>query len=222
MEENARPSERLVFFVQKNQNRAHYIRETFGAIFDGCIPIHPIPFFGPLEMVRILTIGLNPSSTEFKHWRCWPDELSAERLTERLWNYFRLKHPCPRPHPWFAELSEGLNYVNCSYESNAAHIDISSWATWGPWYLNERGLLDRYKKLLESEVPYITDLIKFCPDLKLVIILIDGDERQRALTAVANSFNGRIETQRKRDFAEWVWKNKKDLADLIGTQPLDC
>jgi hypothetical protein len=220
MAANPCPSQRLISFVEENQKRASCVREKFRPLFRGTFPAHPIPFFGQLETARVLTVGLNPSTTEFEARRCWPYDLSTECLAHRLNNYFGL--PYPPLHPWFDDLHEGLRIINCSYDVGAAHVDASPWPTLGPGCLQKRNLLSSYKNLLASEAGQLSDLAGFCPGLKLVIILIAEPERGLARLAITKCFGGRVEIQRKNQLAEWVWKNKSELADLVGSRPVDC
>src|SRR2546423_4419057 len=85
------------------------------------VPLHPIPFFGNLESARVLTIGLNPSSTEFEPRRMWLEEqLKAEVLVERLVSYFRSTKP--GPHPWFGHYQEVVGSVDRkSTRLNSSH-----------------------------------------------------------------------------------------------------
>jgi len=94
---------------------------------------HPVPFFGDLENAEILTLGVNPSASEFVDYfsddRDWPDEMSAPQLSLRLVNYFR--HWNPPPYAWFTALETILRRNHCSYLFNTAHIDLSPRATRG-------------------------------------------------------------------------------------------
>jgi len=217
---DTQPGQHLVSFTEACQIRSLAVHEKYVGLFPKGIPTHPMPFFGQLERARVLTVGLNPSTTEFEVWRCWPNELSAEGLAQRLHNYFRLKYP--QPHPWFAGLHEGLSIIECSYDTGAAHVDVSPWATFGPRHATKCNMLDRYQTLLASEAGFLSDSVEFCSNLKLVIVLIADRERDLAISAVRKHFDGKIETQRRDQFADWVWKNKRDLADLVGSHPIHC
>ncbi len=219
--DDTHPSQRLVSFIGECQERAPDIHQKFNPLFRKNFLTHPIPFFGPLGTARVLTVGLNPSTTEFEPWRCWQNTLTAEALAQRLYNYFGLGYP--KPHPWFAELDEGLRIINCQYGVGAAHIDASPWATFGPKHLRKfpPSLLS-YKKLLGKEAPRLSDLVQFCSGLKLVIVLVADEEREHTISAISKCFRGRVETQRQNQFAEWVWRNKRELASLVCSRPVDC
>jgi hypothetical protein len=216
-----RPSQKLVTLVKEAQGRATLIRDEFGPLFREGFPTHPIPFFGPLETARILTIGLNPSTTEFAPWRCWPLEISPQSLAHRLSFYFQLKYP--RPHAWFAELQGALSIVNCSHLETAAHADISPWATVGPNTLGNGASRSRasYEALLKREVSGLSNLISISPDLKLIIILINEPQQSLAIQAVRKNFRGRIEAVGKYQLAEWMWINRHELTHLLRCPPAD-
>jgi hypothetical protein len=218
--EGARPSQRLVSLIRACQERSPHVCKEFDLLFRTGFPRHPIPFFGRLETARVLTVGLNPSTTEFEARRCWLYELTTERLAQRLYNYFKL--PYPPPHPWFGDLHQGLRIINCSYDAGAAHIDASPWPTLGPGCLQKRNLLSSYKALLASEIGHLSHLLDFCPNLNLVIILIADPERSLAMSAIARRFRGRVETVRKNQLAPWVWKNRRELAALVESKAVDC
>jgi len=88
---------------------------------------YPIPFFGDLENAEVLTLAVNPSSTEFHEERGWGQGMDAAKISFRLVNYYRLWNP--PPHKWFTERETTLRRNGCSYNFNAAHIDLSPRAT---------------------------------------------------------------------------------------------
>ena len=90
------PSQQIVAMVQQLQAHTPFGNPAYAGLFPPNCQYHPIPFFGPLEAARVITIGLNPSSGEFASWRLWNSQLSAHDLASRLHNYFRLVRP--RPH----------------------------------------------------------------------------------------------------------------------------
>jgi|GEM_PF-759093 len=106
------------------------VDKKISGLYDRQFPntkINPIPFFGDLENAEILTLGVNPSPTEFIENRCWKPQMEAGELSFRLVNYFRLRNP--PYHGWFEPLETMLRHDNCSYLSNSAHIDLSPRAT---------------------------------------------------------------------------------------------
>jgi hypothetical protein len=206
------PSQRLVSFVGEYQKRGPEIFKEHTELFAKDIPLHPIPFFGPLETARILTVALNPANTEFSEWRWWPSQMPAKRLAGRLFNYFKL--PFPPPHPWFGKLQEAMSIIHCSYQWNAAHIDISGWATEGLRGKSSQWKSD-YQNLLKDDAQFLSELVRIPYCLKLVIILCAGVERSRAITAIKMSYPGRIETVPKAELVAWAWSNRKEIIPLV-------
>src|SRR6266446_4466058 len=74
----------------------------------------PIPFFGNVLEARVLTVGVNPSSTEFNGDRQWQEPLSQPEWQERLLNYF--KWPEVPAHAWFETWSICLELLGVSYK----------------------------------------------------------------------------------------------------------
>ena len=92
------------------------------------IQTHPIPFFGDIKNAKVLTVGVNPSATEFYIKRNWPDETTAADLRDRLINYFQ--HDAAVSHQWFETWEKALVPLSVSYQNgDAAHIDLSPRAT---------------------------------------------------------------------------------------------
>jgi hypothetical protein len=126
------PSDELIKLVGEIINKT--VQDDVGRItsylYDKNFPAsnrNPIPFFGDLENAEIITLGVNPSPSEFHPDRCWKPEMEAKELSFRLVNYFRVWNP--PAHGWFAPLETILRHDKCSYLSNAAHIDLSPRAT---------------------------------------------------------------------------------------------
>ena len=145
---------KLVAFVKELQENEIKIREQYEDILcpDVPLPLHPIPFFGVIDKARAITVGLNPSPTEFIKKDRWPrTPFTPYNLTRRLVDYFRLHHTAP--HYWFAELQWSLEILHCPYTFAAAHVDASPWTTHAPSYLAQTPhLLDSYNELLDDGV----------------------------------------------------------------------
>ena len=84
--------------------------------------LYPIPFFGDIRKATVLTVALNPAWTEFRESRHWLPKFDAHALATRLLLYFDL--PTPAPHRWFRDRQAALAVLECSYGTNAAHIDL--------------------------------------------------------------------------------------------------
>ena len=125
----------------------------------------PIPFFGDISSAEILTVGVNPSWTEFKD-RLWPAlPPSADYLECRLRNYFQLR--VPPPHPWFGVWEEALNNLEwSSYRTNAAHIDISPRPTPFMRHVN----IKRFQEMATYDIGLLFEALSICSRAKLLMI----------------------------------------------------
>ena len=59
-------------FIGQLQSEAQGIRSRFRRIMNDSIPLHPAPFFGAIQQARVITIGFNPSTSEFGEQGRWP------------------------------------------------------------------------------------------------------------------------------------------------------
>ncbi len=212
------PSPELTAYVAKIQREEAHIRTTYGQILRPGIPLHPIPFFGNLQSARIVTVGLNPSSSEFEKWRQWPETIGASDLALRLVTYFRRSYPMP--HPWFADMQEALSIVNCPYSLCAAHVDASPWTSYSPTTLNRRDttgqLVETYNAMLHADVSHLSSVLSFSGHLKLVIVIGKRPWMNFVCDAINQQFNGRVEVIEKSKLAGWFAENKVELSALIG------
>ena len=128
--------------------------------------VHPIPFFGNINTAEILTVGANPSNTEFLDKRQWPKEIDTIYLMNRLMNYFN--YPEVVAHDWFEKWQKALRHLNRSYsDGTAAHIDLSPRATLGLKSLNDE---NNYNKMAEEDVKWFFSLLNLCDKVKLILI----------------------------------------------------
>ena len=121
----------------------------------------PIPFFGDIETAEVLTIGLNPSATEFES-RGWPPVLDATELTDRLLRYFDSGE-----HPWFAAWEMALVEIGASYRRNAAHLDISPRATISAGAVPDPIL---FEQMLTDDLPWMMRFMNAAPRARLVLL----------------------------------------------------
>jgi len=225
----------LVGFVREIQANEIEIREQYQAILCPAVPLplHPIPFFGVIDKARAITVGLNPSPTEFMETNRWPTTpLTPCNLTRRLVDYFRLPHTTP--HHWFAELQWSLEILHCPYHFAAAHVDASPWTTHSPTYLqrNNPQLLPLYNELLADGVQnWLPRIIEFCKDtVKLVVICPTSDApghveatrlpkiERTTRHSLGPEWNGRIVIKPKNQLPRWVWENRKELIRLLDLE----
>jgi hypothetical protein len=85
------------------------------------VPGCPLPFFGDVLTARVLTIGVNPSSTEFEPKRNWEKARRFAKWQDRMLNYFH--QPGIPVHEWFEPWSICLEFLGISYAAGtAAHL----------------------------------------------------------------------------------------------------
>ena len=138
-----------------------------GKNFHQGLTTYPIPFFGDPESARVITVGVNPSAGEFSKKRGWPETIDASYLEDRLRSYFK-EHFFPPPHPWFQPWEEALNMLGCSYKTDAAHLDLSPWATISMGSVKDKDLF--IKMLREHLGKYFPRFLEFFTAAKLVMM----------------------------------------------------
>lgn len=225
------PSQEVIELVADIQAEQGEIEQAYrGKILRDGLPLHPVPFFGNLDGAAIITIGLNPSSTEFEPWRLWPREaMAADELARRLAGYFR--SVAPRPHAWFGDYQEALAIIGGEYKINAAHLDLLPWPTLSPTYLSQmveprrKNLLQEYNSaLIRGRDDWLAFSLKCAiPKVKLILIFDPFENRAAATKAICREalpedWSGRIECFKETyDCKEWCWKNRHPLQQLLGT-----
>jgi hypothetical protein len=121
------PSRELAELVGQIIANVQITDDQYQALYRPGLLRYPLPFFGDLENAELITIGVNPSSTEFEAVRGWNQNMTSAQIAFRLVNYFRLWNP--PPHAWFTSLETKLRLNGYSYYFNAAHLDLSPRAT---------------------------------------------------------------------------------------------
>lgn len=122
---------------------------------------HPIPFFGDIQTARVVTVGVNPSATEFEG-RGWPPELDSEALTDRLLGYFQAK-----PHPWFDRWESVLANIGSSYKRDAAHVDLSPRATISQGAAPSAAL---FAEMLAEDLPHMLRILSLAEHARVVLM----------------------------------------------------
>ncbi len=111
------------------------------------------------------TIGVNPSSTEFKAQRCEGIQNQRE-WKKRLRDYFKGKAPA---HKWFQPWRIGLELLGMSYEEGtAAHLDVS-YRTTTAMLRNEGTDPDEFRCMVERDVQWFFKLLPLCTNLRLLL-----------------------------------------------------
>ncbi len=225
-------SSNLVSFVKDLQTEKEEFQKTYKSILRDGIPLHPIPFFGVVENARAITVGLNPSTTEFENW---PSALTACELTKRLVDYFQLSKNTP--HYWFAELQWAFEVLHCPYHFAAAHIDVTPWTTYAPTTLavKNRNLLPLYNQLLDAGVKnHLPRVLKFCKDTVKLIIICSSDEPKREESkrlpiieqairqSLSKDWNGKIFIKPMSQISKWAWQNQEELVSLLDLENVYC
>jgi hypothetical protein len=136
----------------------------FSTLYRSGIKTYPIPFFGNIQQALVLTVGVNPSATEFVG-RNWPASLDAEQLYLRLKNYF-INSATP-PHLWFHKWSVPLQHLGVSYaQGTVAHLDLSPRATASMETTNQRLFTD----MVAEDIKWFFGLLSFCTNLRLILM----------------------------------------------------
>jgi hypothetical protein len=138
----------------------------YGDVFPLKSNAYPIPFFGNIKKAKVLTIGVNPSIKEFKSSRCWPSELSAQSLRNRLENYFLLIDV--KPYPWFDIWENALNHLDLSYQnSSVAHVDLSMRPTTSIGRISDR---KRVCEIIAKDMYWFFQCLNNAPKSKLILM----------------------------------------------------
>ena len=163
----------IVELVREQMNGFQKLQQKHREIFPNQNNLYPIPFFGDLRRAKVLTLSLNPSPTEFHQGghqeRHWPHTLDAYSLTTRLLHYFDL--PVPPPHGWFHYRDNALNFLDCSYNRNVAHVDLHPFPTKLRAELTkeQRKIVGR---LIETNCnTHLANILQFAPQLTLVLVV---------------------------------------------------
>jgi hypothetical protein len=125
---------------------------------------HPIPFFGPADRARVLTVGVNPSSAEFEG-RNWPSQLAPVAHAERLLHYFDGTAGVP-PHPWFTKWASPLHEIGIAHGVDAAHLDVSPRAT----EAMGRCPVERFLAMLKHDVVWLFRTLELCEQVRCLLI----------------------------------------------------
>ena len=113
----------LEYFFERLINEIKATNQNYKLIIEKKGAYKPIPFFGNIESAKVLTVGVNPSRTEFDDNRNWPrEDMHAKDLKNRLVKYFNPEESFCREHGWFEEWERVLNLINFSYFNGTAPL----------------------------------------------------------------------------------------------------
>ncbi len=127
----------------------------------------PIPFFGNPATAIVATVGVNPSSGEFRPNRNWNAVQNGADWKRRLKNYFSQSTP---PHEWFAPWRVGLALLGLDYENgSAAHFDVSYRPT-KAMLKNRTTNAREFRRMVERDVAWFFRLLPLCSNLRLLLV----------------------------------------------------
>ena len=131
-------------------------------------PSHwPIPFFGNPAKAIVATVGVNPSSDEFRPSRNWGEVDNVKHWKERLRDYFA--HPTTPAHRWFEPWRTGLALLGVSYEKGTAtHLDVS-YRTTTAMLRNKDTVPKEFRRMVERDAAWFFKLLLLCPNLRLLL-----------------------------------------------------
>jgi hypothetical protein len=178
-------------------------------------PCWPMPFFGNPATATVATVGMNPSSTEFRPGRNWSATQSTTAWKIRLKNYFNPSTPStlanarPPPHEWFEPWRLGLAVLGRSYESGtAAHFDVSYRPT-SAMLKNQATDPKEFRGMVKQDVKWFFCLLPLCSKLRVLltfgpIVRADGSKESlaRFLINSAPQYNFTV----SKDGIFWVCK----------------
>ncbi len=232
------PSLRVQALVAEMQSEAAQVRKDYDAtiLWPGT-QLHPVPFFGNIEGARFVTIGLNPSSTEFDEWRGWPQSpMPVDALTHRLVNYFRLAHNSyPPPHKWFSEIIEASYIIKCPHKIAYAHVDLCPWTSLSPTALGNlaggKRRVARYWNFIDEQLnANFHKVVGFLKETVRLVVVLQSDnpsrleiDRQQRIAGLIRETLGpersmtvQVENLTRDQLPEWAWGNKEPLGNLIN------
>lgn len=180
----------IVGLIERSLARFKKFHAAYPQFFPEQNNLYPIPFFGDIRKAEVLTLALNPAWTEFRqgsrHERHWVPGLDACALATRLLYYFDL--PTPPPHRWFKDRREALATLGCSYEVNAAHIDLHPLPTKFRKDLTEPqrntigGLIETHS------ASHLAALLQLAPKAKSVLVVDYTFSKSDGTTAKTSDF----------------------------------
>ena len=142
----------------------------YAPLMQDSLATHPIPCFGNPASAIAVTVGLNPSSAEFKPGRSWSATLTHSELAARCANYFSPQAPGP-PRGWFQPWSEGLDRLDVSYQAGSAvHLDLSPRATRPVSALKAPAQQRLFLEMVERDLWILFATLQLCQNAKLILV----------------------------------------------------
>jgi hypothetical protein len=144
-----------------------HVSETaapYESLFWPGVPWHPIPFSGDVLGARVLTVGINPSASEFRS-RSAPVENDSFALEQHLVKYFTREG-----HAWFDTWSKALGSLGMSYQNGAAHLDLSPRATRSMGSFKDPKGATLFTEMLETDVCKFFELLTHCRSARALLL----------------------------------------------------
>ena len=159
----------VVELVERALARFERFHEANAQFFPEQDNLYPMPFFGDVRHATVLTLALNPAWTEFRRGRHWIPGLDACALATRLLHYFDL--PAPPPHRWFKDRRDALAMLDCSYETNAAHLDLHPLPIKFRQDLIETQRAEMGRLIETRSAPHLAALLKLATKVRLLLVV---------------------------------------------------
>lgn len=231
----------IVALVEQELTRFKEARQRTPRLYLQQDNLYPVPFFGDIRNLEVLTVGLNPASGEFADGRFWPPnqflpEEAAPTLTTRLLNYFDL--PEPDQHKWFNDLEKALLYIGCSYTRNAAHVDILSHPTthpesWPAGFTQHLSL--SFAAAVDRHEPFFDSVLNLIRQPRLIFVVNYGVRGMQGIrvwdkfrpkivgAGQQTQFDGQsapiLIRENPQSLAEAVFQKRRELRDYLNHGP---
>lgn len=142
----------------------------------------PIPFFGNPRRAVVATVGVNPSSGEFRPDRNWNTVHTPADWKRRLKDYFNHNTSA---HEWFEPWRTGLEFLGVNYQDGtAAHFDVSYRSTTA-MLRNADTNHAEFRRMVERDAAWFFRLLPLCERLRVLltfgpIVRADGSTERLA------------------------------------------
>lgn len=158
----------LLTFIDSLLKYDQDTKQNFEPLFAGGY-YYPIPFFGDVLNAKVITIGANPSHSEFSNERNWPNRIDSHYLLDRLQKYFTYDNV--KPHKWFNPFINSIFNLGVSYENgSAAHMDFSFRATQPLSKFSTNKDLELIEKMISEDLEWFLKILKSLDNSKLLLL----------------------------------------------------
>ncbi len=156
--------DKLETYLEKVIADMQATRPKYKSLLRQELETYSIPFFGDVENARVLTVGVNPSATEFEKKRNWHDKMTTVELKDRLQSYFVPEQTVS--HKWFKTWSSAMEPLGVSYQDGtAAHVDLSPRATISMGKADP----DMFAEMVQQDSQWFFNLLPKCSEARLIL-----------------------------------------------------